>query len=96
LWKQIKSKQFCSLDFDRQKIIGSYIVDFYCSAKDTVIEVDGYSHDNKVEYDEERDKYLKGLGLTVIHILDIDIKKNIEGVMRMLKERIEGDTNLLT
>lgn len=32
-WNQIKNKQFLNLDFDRQKIIGNYIVDFYCAEK---------------------------------------------------------------
>ena len=28
LWNQLKSRQVLGLDFDRQKIIGNYIVDF--------------------------------------------------------------------
>ena len=46
LWNQLKSKNFNGLDFDRQKIIGNYIVDFYCVDKAVVIEVDGGSHNN--------------------------------------------------
>jgi very-short-patch-repair endonuclease len=84
LWNQVKNKQFKNLDFDRQKIIGNYIVDFYCANHNVVIEIDGDSHDNKQEYDAVRDEYLKSLGLTVIHILDIDVKKNIDDVMAML------------
>jgi very-short-patch-repair endonuclease len=84
LWQQIKNKQLNGLDFDRQKIIGSYIVDFYCANCNLVVEIDGSSHDNKAEYDEERDAYLNGLGLTVIHILDADVKQNLAGVMEML------------
>ena len=84
LWNEIKNKQFKGLDFDRQKIIGNYIVDFYCASENVVIEIDGTSHADKQEYDETRDKYLNSLGLTVIHILDIDVKKNLDGVMEML------------
>ena len=85
LWNQLKNKQFNALDFDRQKIIGNYIVDFYCSNRNVVIEIDGSSHNDKVEYDADRDAYLEGLGLTVIHIQDIDIKKNLSDVLEMLK-----------
>lgn len=67
-WQQVKNKQFLGLDFDRQKIIGNYIVDFYCAEKNVVIEVDGGSHDNKADYDAIRDAFLTGLGMTVIHI----------------------------
>jgi len=84
LWNQLKKKQFLGLDFDRQKIIGNYIVDFYCAEKSVVIEVDGSSHDDKIEYDAKRDAYLNGLNLTVIHIGDIDVKNNLEGVIIFL------------
>ncbi len=66
-WQQVHKKKFKGFDFDRQKIIGNYIVDFYCPNQNVVIEIDGSSHDNKQEYDAERDAYLKGLGLTIIH-----------------------------
>ena len=82
---QLKSKQFFGLDFDRQKIIGNYIVDFYCAEKAVVIEVDGSSHDNKTEYDAERDAFLKGLGLQVIHIMDKDVKQGLSDVMDFLR-----------
>ena len=83
-WNQVKNNQFKNLDFDRQKIIGNYIVDFYCANCNVVIEIDGCSHDDKQEYDAARDEYLKGLGLEIIHIADIDIKKNLNTVMAML------------
>jgi len=86
LWQQIKNKRLNGLDFDRQKIIGNYIVDFYCANCNLVIEVDGSSHDNKAEYDKERDEYLSSLGLTVIHIYDTDVKQNLAGVMEMLEK----------
>ena len=85
LWNQLKRNQFLELDFDRQKIIGNYIVDFYCAEKSVVIEVDGSSHDDKVEYDTIRDAFLMGLGLTVIHLLDRDVKNNMAGVMDFLR-----------
>ena len=88
LWNQLKKGQFNGLDFDRQKIIGHYIVDFHCAEKDVVIEVDGSSHDNKVEHDTERDAYLSGLGLRVIHILDKDIKQNLADVMVFLNQQL--------
>jgi very-short-patch-repair endonuclease len=83
-WNQVKNKQFKGFDFDRQKIVGNYIVDFYCSNCNVVIEIDGSSHDNKQEYDEARDSFLQSLGLTVIHILVKDVMKNMGGVMEML------------
>ncbi|HMY11026.1 MAG TPA: DUF559 domain-containing protein [Turneriella sp.] len=68
LWNQLKQGKFSGLDFDRQKIIGNYIVDFYCAETNAVVEVDDSSHDAKHEYDMQRDAFLNGLGLTVIHV----------------------------
>ena len=83
-WNQVKNKQFKGLDFDRQKIIGNYIVDFYCSNCQVVIEIDGSSHDDKVEYDANRDQFLEELGLKVIHIPVNDIMFKLGEVMEML------------
>ena len=83
-WNEVKNKQLNGLDFDRQTIIGNYIVDFFCPQLDVVIEIDGCSHANKQEYDSERDRYLRSLGLHVLHVYDTDVKRDIEGVMRIV------------
>ncbi len=92
LWNQVKNKQLNGLDFDRQKIIGNYIVDFYCAEKSLVVEIDGSSHDDKADYDAKRDAFLKGLRLTVVHILDIDVKRNLPSVMELLQKHLEETT----
>ena len=86
LWLQLKSKKLNGLDFDRQKIIGNYIVDFYCAEKDVVIEVDGRSHDSKQQEDAERDQYLNRLGLTVIRLSAKDVLQNMESVVGFLRD----------
>lgn len=87
-WNQVKNKKFLNLDFDRQKIVGNYIVDFYCKNLGVVVEIDGASHNEKQEYDKERDYYLESLGLKIFHIQDIDIKKNIAGVLEFLRKEL--------
>ena len=84
-WNQIKTGKLNGLDFDRQKIIGNYIVDFYCAEKNAVIEIDGSSHYGKEDYDKQRDDFLISLGLTVIHIGVADVLNNMEGVLTFLK-----------
>ncbi|MCL2540804.1 MAG: DUF559 domain-containing protein [Firmicutes bacterium] len=86
LWMQLKNQQLNGLNFDRQRIIGNYIVDFYCPEKRTIIEIDGVTHDYKANYDKEREIYLKSLGLKTIHILDVDVKTNLDGVLKYLGE----------
>ena len=85
-WNAVKNKQIDELNFDRQKVIGDYIVDFYCPKFKVVIEIDGSSHDNKAEYDYKRDEYLYSLGLHVLHIYESDVRFDINGVIQMLRE----------
>lgn len=73
LWKYLKQKNVNGYQFHRQKTIGKYIVDFYCPKLALVIEVDGNSHDEKYEYDSERDKYLRDLGLFILHLDNEDL-----------------------
>jgi very-short-patch-repair endonuclease len=84
LWNQLKQEQLNGLDFDRQKVIGSYIVDFYCAERAVVIEVDGSSHIDRPGA-EKREAYLEGLGLTVIHIAVSDVLNNMNGVIETLR-----------
>jgi very-short-patch-repair endonuclease len=85
LWLELKNKKLNTLDFDRQKIIGNYIVDFYCAEKGVVIEVDGCSHDHKQPEDALRDQYLNSLGLVVIRLLAKDVLQNRQGVVTLLR-----------
>ena len=84
-WKKIKAKQFFDIKFYRQKIIGNYIVDFYAPQLNLIIEIDGYSHYLKDEYDAKRENYFKELGIRTIHFEDVKIKKDIDNVFRELE-----------
>ncbi len=84
LWKEIKNQKLNGLDFDRQKIIGNYIVDFFCASKFLVIEIDDKSHNFKEEYDRVRDEYLKSLNLNVIHITAAAVLKSPHAIYEWL------------
>ena len=66
LWYDFLSQ--LPVHFRRQQIIGSYIVDFYCHSCKLVIELDGSQHfePEASMLDLQRDKYLRGLGITVL------------------------------
>ena len=85
LWNELKRKQFQGLDFDRQKVIGNYIVDFFCAERGVVIEADGVSHEGREDHDAERDAYLQSLGLVVIHLAAQDVLQNMENVLGFLR-----------
>lgn len=87
-WKQVRNKEFHRIDFDRQRIIGNYIVDFYIKSLGVVIEIDGSSHDDKEEEDEKRQKFLESLDLKVYRISDFRIKHDLANVMKELENYI--------
>ena len=87
-WQQVHQGKFHQIDFDRQRIIGSFIVDFYVKTLGLVVEIDGSSHDDKMEYDAQRQQYLESLGLRVYRIADGDVKKNLGIVMQELEDYI--------
>lgn len=87
-WKQVRNGTFHNLDFDRQRIIGNYIVDFYLKSLGLVIEIDGSSHDFKEEYDEKRQLFLESLDLIIFKISDFRIKNDLANVMKELEDFI--------
>lgn len=87
-WKKVRAKAFHKIDFDRQRIIGNYIVDFYVKSLGLVIEIDGSSHDEKEVYDGTRQEYLEALGLLVFRISDFDVRNNLGWVMKELEDFI--------
>jgi very-short-patch-repair endonuclease len=70
-WSRIRKKQLKDVQFYRQKIIGNYIVDFYCPQAKLVIELDGSQHYSAdgMKKDSIRDRYLTAEGLTVLRSL---------------------------
>ena len=87
-WKQVRNKEFYQIDFDRQRIIGNYIVDFYIKSLGIVIEIDGSSHNDKEEYDRKRQKFLESLDLKVYRISDFRVKNDLLNVMKELEDYI--------
>ncbi len=90
LWQRIKNKQILGIDFNRQKPIGNYIVDFFCYDMMLVLEIDGATHDLKEEYDLKRLDYLKSLGITVLIFIDGEVKVNPSGVVSAIENWIDG------
>jgi very-short-patch-repair endonuclease len=68
--------------FHRQKVIGQYIVDFYCASAKLVIELDGSQHFDAegIAADAARDKYLNELGLIVRRYSNAEINQDFESV----------------
>ncbi len=89
LWNQLKQKQMMGCDFHRQKPVDEYVVDFFCPELLLAIEIDGQSHERKLEKDSERQREIEALGVEFLRFEDDEVKKNLEGVLWEIREWIE-------
>jgi very-short-patch-repair endonuclease len=92
LWQRLKRKQMRGYDFDRQRPIDRYIVDFYCKDLKLAIEIDGGSHDGEAAKvkDEISQERLESLGVRFLRFNDVDMKRNMEMVVNSIEQWIDG------
>ncbi len=82
--------------FHRQKLIWEYIVDFYSSSLQLVIEIDGESHIANIEYDNKRTAYLNHLWIQVLRFTNSELMWSLEWVREHLLQWIERIRNSLS
>ncbi len=85
----LKQKKFCWYKFRRQKVVGSFILDFYCSKLLLWIEIDGWYHNERQTYDKVRDSEIYRKWILVIRFTNEEINKNLWWVVSYLKEKIK-------
>ena len=75
----------------KQRIIESFIVDFYCAEARLVIEIDGSQHytEQGMCYDEERSQILRAYGLKVLRFSNRDVDQNLDGVCAVIDQTIQ-------
>ena len=82
LWQRLRRRRMMGYDFDRQKPIDQFIVDFYCKALALAIEVDGSVHNSSgaQQRDQERQARLEQLGVRFLRFSDDAVRKDVNGV----------------
>ena len=83
--------------FNRQKVIGPYVVDFYCASAKIAIELDGsqhYKEEGKAS-DRERDAYLNALGITVLRYSNLTVHKDFAGVCADICRKLATSSDTL-
>jgi very-short-patch-repair endonuclease len=93
LWKKLKQKQVLGYDFDRQRPISEYIVDFYCKKLMLAIEIDGITHYNRIAEikDKARQKKLESLGISFLRFDDLTVKRDSTYVVSVIEEWIKSN-----
>jgi very-short-patch-repair endonuclease len=80
----------------KQRIIESFIVDFYCASAKLVIELDGSQHytEQGVSYDTERSQVLSSYGLEVLRFSNLDVDTRFRDVCDMIDVKIRERLSL--
>ena len=91
LWNELKNGKMMWYDFDRQRPIGNYIVDFYCKDLKLAIEVDGITHedDKVIEKDVIRQDILETFGISFLRFDALLVVNKVEAVVREIRNWIE-------
>jgi very-short-patch-repair endonuclease len=90
LWGQLRFWQIDGYKFRRQQPLGKYIVDFVCFEKGLIIELDGGQHAEQLNYDGERDAWLRAQGFSVVRFWNNEVLQNIGSVKETIFNKLEG------
>ncbi len=92
LWNELKNGQLMEYDFDRQRPIGNYIIDFFCKDLQLAIEVDGITHhDEKIMLkDEIRQDESEAMGVSFLRFDALLIVNKVEAAVREIREWVEA------
>jgi very-short-patch-repair endonuclease len=84
LWYQYLSRY--PLRFLRQKVIESYVLDFYCAKCRLGIEVDGFQHytESGLNHDEARTKLLNAYKVTILRFTNEQIQSDFNEVCKQI------------
>jgi len=91
LWSRLKTWRAEGFVFRRQVPLGRYIVDFACFTPKLVIELDGGQHSLGAHRarDAVRDAWLESEGFHVLRIWNMDVHKNMDGVLTSIRDALE-------
>ena len=80
LWRILRNRQLGGHKFRRQAPIGPFIVDFVCIERRLVIEVDGSQHQEQIDYDEDRTRFIESEGYRVLRFWNNEVLTELESV----------------
>ena len=86
LWSKLKGKQLAGYKFRRQHGLEDFILDFYCPKALLAIEVDGDSHceDKNKDDDQEKQSCIESHGIRVLRFTNDEIYDNLEMVLEKI------------
>lgn len=83
------------IPFRAQKVIGPFIVDFFCNKVRISIEVDGESHytNNNIQYDYYRTQYLELLEVKELRFTNREVVEEFDAVCEVIHLEVQARRN---
>ncbi|QEM14120.1 endonuclease domain-containing protein [Mucilaginibacter rubeus] len=100
LWNELKENKLLGFDFDRQRCMDNYIVDFYCKELMLAIEIDGryHNYEDILIRDDARQAKLESFGVRFLRFTEADVKDDLSNVLRAIEGMIitilKGDDSI--
>ena len=93
LWREISGCRL-GVAFRRQVRVGRYIADFMAPSVRLIVEVDGGYHGRRFAADARRDRDLRRLGYTVLHLEAEVVEQCLAVAVARVREAVRVARNL--
>jgi very-short-patch-repair endonuclease len=96
LWARLRGPDSRAVKFRRQHPVGPYVLDFFCEAAGLCVEIDGWSHGERVAEDRRRDERLRALRIRTLRIVAADVLRDPDQIAEWVREEALGHTTPLS
>ena len=87
LWRYLSRAQ-TGAKFSRQMPVGPFFADFLCREMRLVVELDGFSHEARLDEDAARDRWFAANGYRVLRFTNADVLGNVDGVVAAIRNAV--------
>jgi very-short-patch-repair endonuclease len=90
LWDVLRGRRLDGLKFRRQVPLLSYTVDFVCSDRKLIVELDGRQHGWEASYDEIRTREIEQYGFKLIRFSNGQVLNDLDFVIGHIRDAVKS------
>ena len=90
IWEELRGRKCGGYKFRRQIPIGKYVVDFLCVAQKLIVEIDGPSHVDAIDYDANRTRILESQGYHIMRLTNEDVYEDLDATIEAIWQSLEN------
>ena len=89
LWLRLRDRRLDGWKFRRQMPVDHFVVDFCCPDAKLIVELDGGQHAVHGQREIDRTQALEAMGYLVLRFWNIDVMRNVDGVLEAIFSALE-------